>query len=190
MVRGNTQKYRHCLCARPLYCTVRSPLYKVLFAIPKHQTILKQFPLSRAWRTRLEARKVDGPSAGATSANPTHTVRSLKVGRPDDLSISHHRADGTLFFSLRMLSRLFTRYRPIKSTLNVYPVNRFATYSNMSSILEPIAKKFKASKVNCIPHVYGDRQLESYLPSLDWTNRPLERTRAHSMRMNPSAFPC
>lgn len=129
-------------------------------------------------------------SAGATSANPTHTVRSLKVGRPDDLSISHHRDDGTLFFSLRMLSRLFTRYRPIKSTLNVYPVNRFATYSNMSSILEPIAKKFKASKVNCIPHVYGDRQLESYLPSLDWTNRPLERTRAHSMRMNPSVFPC
>ncbi|KAG7558304.1 hypothetical protein FFLO_02774 [Filobasidium floriforme] len=45
-----------------------------------------------------------------------------------------------------MLSRLFTRYRPTKSTLNVYPVNRFATYSNMSSILEPIAKKLKASK--------------------------------------------
>jgi hypothetical protein len=95
--------------------------------------------------------KSRGSSAGATSANPTHTVRSLKVGRPDDLSISHHRAGGTLFFSLRMLSRLFTRYKPIKSTLNVYSVNRFATHSKMSSILEPIAKKFKASKVNYTP---------------------------------------
>jgi hypothetical protein len=75
MVWGNTQKYRHCLCARSLYRSVRSPLYKVLFAILKHQTILKQFPPFSSLEDPARSAKSRGSSATYVTSGTTHSHR-------------------------------------------------------------------------------------------------------------------